>query len=125
LGPQRDGWTFADTIYPAFMFIIGVAMAFSMARYLDGREAKANALPRIARRVVLLFGLGLLVNGFPLVLYLKPRYQAARAGILLLGYWAALSGVSVPGYGAGSLTRHGNLAPWVGWLAGRACRCAS
>jgi predicted acyltransferase len=63
-----DGWTFADTIFPAFIFMVGASMAFSMARYLDGREARSAALPRILRRAVLLVLLGLLVNGFGLLL---------------------------------------------------------
>lgn len=139
-----DGWTFADTIFPAFLFMVGVALPFSLARYLDGRSPKRAALVRIGRRVVILFALGLLVNGFPLllgqghsvlghlrvpgvlqriaiaylvasvaVLYLRPRYQAVLAAVLLVGYWAALRWAPVPGHGAGVLTPHGNLAAWV------------
>ncbi|HEX5268666.1 MAG TPA: DUF5009 domain-containing protein [Acidimicrobiales bacterium] len=139
-----NGWTFADTIFPAFLFMVGVAMPFSLARHLDGRAPKRSALLRIGRRVLLLVALGLLVNGFPLllgdghsvlgtlrlpgvlqriaiaylvaavaVLFLRPRHQAVLAAALLVGYWAALRWAPVPGYGAGSLTPHGNLAAWV------------
>lgn len=31
------GWTLADTIFPAFLFMVGVALPFSLARHLDGR----------------------------------------------------------------------------------------
>ena len=139
-----NGWTFADTIFPAFLFMVGVALPFSLSRRMDSRTPRRDAVVRIARRVALLFLLGLLVNGFPLllgqghgvlgslripgvlqriaiayliaavaVLYLRPRYQVVLAAALLLGYWAALEWVSVPGYGAGVLTAHGNLAAWV------------
>ena len=139
-----DGWTFADTIFPAFLFMVGVALPFSLAHHLEGRSPKRSAMLRIARRVVLLFTLGLLVNGFPLllgqgqsvlghlrvpgvlqriaiaylvaavaVLYLRLRYQVVLAAVLLLGYWAALRWVPVPGHGAGVLTPRGNLAAWV------------
>ena len=63
-----DGWTFADTIFPAFIFMVGASLAFSMARYTDGRQVRSAALPRILRRSFLLILLGLLVNGFPLLL---------------------------------------------------------
>ena len=139
-----NGWTFADTIFPAFLFMVGVALPFSMARHLDGRAPRRSALLRIGRRVVLLMILGLLVNGFPLllgngnsvlgtlrlpgvlqriavaylvaglaVLFLRPRYQVVLAAALLIVYWAALQWAPVPGFGAGALTPHGNLAAWV------------
>ena len=139
-----DGWTFADTIYPAFLFMVGMALPFSMSRHLDGRLARWRALPRIARRTILLFALGLLVNGFPLLLgehesvlghlripgvlqriaiayllgavivvYLRPRYQILVTIGLLLGYWAGLEWISVPHFGAGALSPHGNLAAFV------------
>jgi predicted acyltransferase len=139
-----NGLTFADTVFPAFLFMVGVSTHFSLDRYIHGGVPRRLALVRIGRRVVLLFALGLLVNGFaPLlgsggavlanlripgvlqriaiayllaalaVLYLRPRYQVVVALCLLLGYWAALSWVSVPGYGAGVLTPHGNVGAWV------------
>ena len=139
-----NGWTFADTIFPAFLFMVGVALPFSLARHLDGRAPRRSALLRIGRRVLLLVALGLLVNGFPLLLgnghsvigtlrlpgvlqriavaylvaavaalFLRPRQQVVLAATLLLGYWAALRWAPVPGYGAGALTAHGNVAAWV------------
>lgn len=139
-----NGLRFADTVYPAFLFIVGTSMCFSLNRYVEGHEPRRLALPRIGKRVLLLFALGLVVNGFPLllsspgavftdiripgvlqriaiaylvaalvVLYLRPRYQVVLVLCLLLGYWALLCWVPVPGYGAGALTPHGNVAAWI------------
>jgi predicted acyltransferase len=43
-----DGWTFADTIFPAFLWIVGVAMTMSTARRL-GRAEKSRADSRRTR----------------------------------------------------------------------------
>lgn len=42
-----------------------------------------------------------------------PRGQAAWAVALLLGYWALLTLVPVPGYGAGVLEPKGSVAWWI------------
>ncbi len=127
------GLTPTDVVFPFFLFIVGVAIAPS----LDGRPP-AFALLRVLRRAVVIFAVGVLLNGFPAfdwstiripgvlqriavcylvaaVLYLAASWRghAVVAALLLLGYWAALTLVSVPGYGAGDLGPEGNLAAWV------------
>jgi len=131
-----DGWTFADTIFPAFLFMVGASLAL-------GRRP---ALARMARRVVVLVGLGLVVNAAPLLLaqgfhasvlaklrlpgvlqrialaealavvvvtWVRPRWQPVAGAVLLLASWLLLTKVSVPGIGAGHLTPTGNLEGWV------------
>ena len=65
------GYTPTDLVFPFFLFIIGVAMSFSLSKYTDGRdELKGRDLSysrlywRILRRAAILFALGLLLNGF-------------------------------------------------------------
>jgi len=41
------------------------------------------------------------------------RGQLIWFGALLLGYWAAMLWIPVPGFGAGVLTPEGNLAAWI------------
>jgi predicted acyltransferase len=58
------GWTLADLIFPFFLFIIGIAMAFSLARYTTGNvPITKDVYLQILRRSLILFGLGLLLNG--------------------------------------------------------------
>jgi len=131
-----NGATFADTIFPAFLFMAGVSLAFAPPTGL-----------RLVRRVVVLFALGLIVNAAPLVLahgglghghlgqlrtmgvlqrialaYLiaalivrvvPSRAQLAVGALILLGCWAALVWVRVPGVGAGHLTPSGNLEGFI------------
>ena len=45
--------------------------------------------------------------------YLKPRHMAWVAAGLLVGYWAALTFVPVPGFGAGDFAEGRNLTNWI------------
>ncbi len=137
------GCTLADLVFPFFLFIVGVAMAFSLSKYTDNNKPKASLYWRILRRTAILFALGLLLNGFwnkglwtfdlstirimgilqrisltyllasLAVLNLPRKAQWILAGVLLIGYWLAMMYVTVPGYGAGVLTREGNLGAYI------------
>jgi predicted acyltransferase len=137
-----NGCTPTDLVFPFFLFIVGVAMAFSLSKYTDSAVvsplAKGGIYWQIVRRSAILFALGLLLNGFwnydlstirimgvlqriglayllaaLVVLKLTRRGQWAIALLLLIGYWVAMSFVPVPGYGVGNLTREGNLGAYV------------
>lgn len=129
------GWTPTDLIFPFFLFIVGVAMPFSFAQRDTSRMALYG---HIVKRSLILFALGLFLNGFPayplhtiripgvlqriavvyagaavLTLHTRPSGQLGVAIFLLLGYWGLLQLVPVPGYGAGVLTPEGNLAAYI------------
>src|SRR4028119_469523 len=60
-----NGWTPTDLVFPFFLFIVGVAMAFSFAKFTDEGKRPTKALYlRVLRRSAILFALGLLLNGF-------------------------------------------------------------
>jgi len=57
------GFTPTDLVFPAFLFAVGMAIPYSLAGYgTNGTGARMRLRLRILRRVVLLFGLGLLLN---------------------------------------------------------------
>ncbi len=126
-----NGITVADLVFPFFLVIMGVSMAISFAK-------RRPSLIKVLRRSALLFGLGFFLNAFPhfdpadvhimgvlqrialvylatalLVLYLPKRRQLATGAALLVGYFAVMTLVPVPGHGAGVLTPDGNLAGWI------------
>ncbi|KYC36796.1 heparan-alpha-glucosaminide N-acetyltransferase [Scytonema hofmannii PCC 7110] len=137
------GCTPTDLVFPFFLFIVGVAMAFSLSKYTEKNKPDASVYWRILRRTAILFALGLLLNGFwnkglwtfdlstirimgvlqrislsyllasLAVLNLPRKGQWILAGVLLLGYWLTMMYVPVPGYGAGVLTRFGNFGAYV------------
>ncbi|KAB8332178.1 acyltransferase family protein [Scytonema tolypothrichoides VB-61278] len=137
------GCTPTDLVFPFFLFIIGVAMTFSLSKYTGDNKPTAPVYWRILRRAAILFALGLLLNGFwnkgpwtfdlntirmmgvlqrisltyllasIAVLKLPRKGQWILAGVLLIGYWLAMMYVPVPGYGAGVLTREGNFGAYI------------
>ncbi|AOX03117.1 DUF5009 domain-containing protein [Moorena producens PAL-8-15-08-1] len=138
LHAKWHGFTPTDLVFPAFLFIAGVAMAFSLVKYTNNNQSVSQGYSRIGRRCAILFALGLLLNGFPTydwdtirimgvlqrislayllsavaVLNLRRRGLWVLTGIVLLGYWAAMSLVPVPDYGAGNLTPEGNFAAYI------------
>jgi predicted acyltransferase len=57
------GWTIADLVFPFFLYIIGVSMAFSLAKYTSGTAPITTGVYwQIIRRSSILFGLGLILN---------------------------------------------------------------
>lgn len=139
------GFTFYDLIFPLFLFVLGAAVPLSLDRIVE-RAGRAAALRRVLRRGLLLYVLGVLYyGGFAqgwdhirwvgvlqrlaagyvaaslLHLYCRPRTIAGVTAGLLVGYWALLTFVPVPGGGPGDYTRGHNLANWVDahWLPGR------
>jgi predicted acyltransferase len=127
------GLTPTDVVFPCFLFIVGAAIPSSLAH-----RPPPAAVWRVLRRAVVIFALGLVLNAavagdaaalrIPGVLqriavcYLVAaglflvtgwRGLLAAAVTLLAGYWAAMTLVPVPGYGAGDLGPEGNLAAWL------------
>jgi predicted acyltransferase len=150
---EWNGWTPTDLIFPFFLFIVGVSMTLSLASRIARGITRRALMFHVVRRSVLIFAIGLFLNGFPdfdfssirimgvlqrialcyLVaglLYLmtfqrelaagRPvrvraniRVTAAVALGLLIGYWALMTFVPVPGYGAGHLGKEDNLGAYV------------
>jgi predicted acyltransferase len=131
------GFHFEDLIFPLFVFIVGVSLVFSLTKTLE-RSGRRAAILRILRRSALLYVLGILYyGGFStpfekirllgvlqrialcyfftslLFCYCKPKALAGVCVGLLVGYWALLSFVPVPGHGAGNFAEGANLANYV------------
>jgi predicted acyltransferase len=60
-----NGFTFADLVFPSFVFLMGASIAFSLDRARTQSTSRGTLWARVLRRSVLLLLLGLLVNGFP------------------------------------------------------------
>jgi predicted acyltransferase len=132
------GFHFYDLIFPLFIFIVGVSLVFSLGRMLE-RAGRPAAVKRIAARSLILFLLGIfymggVANGFRNVYFAGVLHRIAVAYFfaallfcffrtrtlvwicisLLLGYWALMTLVPVPGIGSPSLAEPGkNLAHFL------------
>jgi predicted acyltransferase len=130
-----NGCTPTDLVFPFFLFIIGVAMTFSLSKYTADNKPTKAVYSRIFRRAAILFALGLLLNGFwnkgvwtfdlsnirfmgvlqrisltyllasLAVLNLPRKGQWILAGVLLISYWLVMMYVPIPGHGIGDLTQ--------------------
>lgn len=141
---QWSGWTPTDLVFPSFLFFVGTSLVLSLGKRVEAGVGRGRLLRGVLRRTLILFVLGLIVNGFPLfdlvhlriygvlqrialcylgasVLYLWRRSVGVQAGVvasLLVGYAVLMRYVPVPG--AGVPTRDIPLLDmnqnWVAWV---------
>lgn len=139
---EWDGFSTWDLVMPLFMFMAGTTIPYSLSKYRDGAEKKALYW-RIGRRVLLLWILGMIVQGnllaldpqriylftntlqaiavgwlFSALIFLHTNWRT-QIGIaigLLITFWAAMEFVTIGNYGGGDYTPHGNLAEGIDML---------
>jgi predicted acyltransferase len=59
------GATTTDMIFPAFLFMAGLSISFSFASQIKRGASRMMLVQRLLRRSLVLFTLGLVLNGFP------------------------------------------------------------
>lgn len=131
-----EGFHFEDLIFPLFVFMAGVSLVFSLGKIIP-RYGKDAAFARLLKRTLLLYLVGIFyyggfatdfhkirllgvlqrialcygATGF-LFIFFRTRTLVAVAATILLGYWALLTLVPVPGHGAPSFAEGKNLVNW-------------
>jgi predicted acyltransferase len=140
-----EGFRFYDFIFPLFIFITGASIVLALPRLVE-REGRAKVHLHVLRRALVLYVLGVIYYGgvghqlsdmrfvgilqriavcylFASILFLNLSWRGLVAAlvVLLVGYWALLTFVPVPGIGAASYQPETNLANWVDlhYLPGR------
>jgi predicted acyltransferase len=120
-----NGWTPTDLVFPFFLFIVGVSLAFSFSSRLRRGESRQRLLAHVLWRGLVLFAIGVFLNGFPnqyhlgiwrfygvlqrialcyvisaiLVLWWGRRGWVVTIVACLVGYWVLMRFVPVPGFG--------------------------
>src|SRR6185295_1463528 len=61
---EWHGSTFADTIFPFFVWIVGVAIPLSTSRRLEAGQSRAELFRHALRRAAIIFALGFFLNSF-------------------------------------------------------------
>ena len=135
---QWNGFHFFDMIFPLFMFVSGVAMPFSSGKKLAQGVSKKKILAKAGKRALILILFGIIYNNkisfdfanmryasvlgqigvayfiaASIYLYANLRGQIIWTLSILLGFWALMALVPVPGFGAGVLTPEGNFSGYV------------
>src|SRR6478672_7114345 len=60
-----NGWTPTDLVFPFFLFIVGVAMAFSFSSRLRRGDTRLHLFKHVLWRGLALFAIGVFLHGFP------------------------------------------------------------
>jgi predicted acyltransferase len=139
-----NGLTPTDLIFPTFLLLVGVTIVLSTAKRLQEGANKASLLFHVVRRAVILFLLGLVVNSAPFfhlatmryygvlprialcylivatfyILFPGWRSKVVALVVALVGYWALMRFVPIPGYGVPGrdiplLDHDANLVAWI------------
>jgi len=86
------GWTFTDTIFPFFLWIVGVAIPLSTSRRLAAGQSRAELFRHALRRAAILFALGFFLNS--LLFFIDGSIATLGFGAWLHEY---LTTVRIPG----------------------------
>lgn len=132
------GLTFADFIFPFFIFIVGVSVVLSFSRQIESGKTTPQIAQKSLVRAAKIFAVGFALKFLPTfdfsrielpgvlqriglvflacaILYLFTGWKTQlgiAAGILIL-YWLLLTFVPVPEMGTGVLEPGKNLANWL------------
>jgi predicted acyltransferase len=122
---QWNGLTPTDLVFPTFVFVMGASIVFAFESRLARGATRAQLARHTIQRAVILFLLGVVVNGFPYFHLDHLRYYGVLQRIAvcylvvglfylfdqrvwtkvvalsaaLIGYWVLLRWVPVPGAG--------------------------
>ncbi|KTD75147.1 putative Heparan-alpha-glucosaminide N-acetyltransferase [Legionella waltersii] len=133
-----NGCTFADLVFPFFLFIVGLTTVISLHKH-KSNERKNELYLGILKRTIMLFALGVFLNIFPYpinletiriygilqriavcyfvgaLLYLNTsqKVQLALFISILIGYWFLMVKIPVPGTSGTELTQNEN---WVAYF---------
>jgi predicted acyltransferase len=139
-----NGFTATDLVFPTFLFVVGISIVFSTQARLGRGETRAHLAWHTLRRAAILFAFGIVVNNFPYfhlthmrfygvlpriaicyliveLFYLWDRRASTKVLVLivlLLGYWALVRLVPVPGAGVPGrdipfLDKNQNIVAWL------------
>ena len=132
------GWTPTDLVFPFFLFIVGVAITLAFGSRVEIGRSKRDLYLKIIKRSLIIFAIGLFLNGFPyfnlselripgvlqriaicylfasiIFLETKIRSQIFITIALLLVYWFLVKFIPAPGFAAGDLTKEGSLPSFI------------
>ncbi len=136
---EWEGFHFHDMIFPLFLFIIGVALPFSLGRRMEAGESKIRLVKKVIKRTAILLVLGWIYSGLLefkglenlrimgvlqrlalgylcaslAMLYLSVRGQIAVAACCLAAYWLSMRFIPASGFHSGDFSPNGNFANYI------------
>jgi predicted acyltransferase len=138
LHAEWHGITPTDIIFPFFLFIMGVSIAFAYSRQMKKHIPKEEMVKKIIKRSFILFLMGLFLVSYPhfdwntfripgvlqriaivffvsALLFVNTSWRSIIyiSIILLVGYWLVMAFIPVPGVGYANFEMDTNLAAWI------------
>jgi predicted acyltransferase len=141
---EWNGMMATDLVFPTFLFVVGMSIVFAFEARLAKGMTRAKLAVHTAQRAAILILFGIVVNNFPYfhlahmrfygvlqriavcyllvgLFYLFDRRvwtKVAMLALVLIGYWALVSWVPVPGAGmpvrdVPLLDKDQNIVAWV------------
>src|SRR5882724_8788379 len=139
-----NGWTLTDLVFPSFLFLVGCSIVFAVESRLARGVAAGTIALQMLRRALVIFAIKMALTVFPYfhmarlrifgvltrialcyliagLIYLwvrRARWVFVSVVVLLVGYWALMRFVPVPGTGlpvrdVPLLDMDRNLAAWM------------
>lgn len=130
LHAKWNGCTPTDLVFPFFLFIVGVSVTLSLTKRKERGDDLFKLVLQIFRRSFLIFFIGVFLNAYPdfnlsevrilgvlqrialvyffislIFLFTEWKTQVIISAILLLGYWALITLVPVPGIGMPNISQ--------------------
>lgn len=135
---QWNGITPTDLIFPFFLFIVGVSIAFAYTKRIEAGTPLNKVYTKLVFRALKIYAVGLILNLIPDFNFADLRYagvlqriavvflicgflflktswkiQAITGVVLLVGYWLAMTLIPTPGFDTAMLEPGQNLAAWI------------
>lgn len=135
---QWNGCTPTDLVFPFFLFMVGIAITIALGKRMDSGVDTRGLFTKIVKRSIIIFLIGLLLNGFPYydlttiripgvlqriavvyffcsLIFIRTTWvgQLRWAVSLLVVYWLLMNYIPVPGVGEPNLEPGNNLAAWL------------
>lgn len=135
---EWNGATPTDLVFPFFIFIVGVSIVLAYTKYLERGKERGEMVPKIIRRSLTIFGLGIFLALFPefdfsnirfpgvlqriaivffscalLFLYTTRKTQLWIGWGLLVGYWFVMALIPHPELGLSLAEPGRNIAAWI------------
>ncbi len=135
---EWNGWTITDTVFPSFLWIVGLSLTLSLGKRLAQGVPRGKLFAHVLQRALIIYALGVFLYLIPAfdfstarllgvlqriaicyliasAIFLTTGWRAQIGWIvgLLVGYWLIMFYAPVPGYGSGRLDVDGNFAHYV------------
>ncbi len=134
---EWHGITPTDLIFPYFLFIVGVAIAYAYTKRIALGTPKRDLYIKLITRSVKIFAVGIFLNLYPYFNFADLRYagvlqriaivflicgflflkttwktQLITGIVILIAYWLAMTLIPTPGFDKPMLEPGKNLAAW-------------